>query len=38
MFKLCYLNSETMGEESTEKVWRGCLTQYIVDPTLFCFT
>ena len=35
MFKLCYLKSETNGEESSEKVWRGCLTQYIIDPFLF---
>lgn len=38
MFKLCYPNAETVGEESPARVWRGCLTQYIIVPTLFCFT
>ena len=37
MFKLCYLNAETVGEEPPAKVWRGCLTQYIIDPVLFLF-
>lgn len=37
MFKLCYLNGETVGEEPPPKVWRGCLTQYIIDPFSFCF-
>lgn len=35
MFKLCYLKAETDVEETPAKVWRGCLTQYIVCLFLF---
>lgn len=35
MFNVCYLKSETNDGESSEKVWRGCLTHDIIVPVLF---